>query len=146
MRVSDILRAKGSDVATIAPDATLGDAAQLLDRLGIGALVVAADGRHPDGIISERDVVRRLAGATDAAEVLAAPVAEAMASDLVTCGPGDSCDALAQTMTDRRHRHLPVLDRGELVGIVSIGDIVKARLGELEEERRALHDYISTGR
>jgi CBS domain-containing protein len=146
MRVTDILRAKGSTVATIAPDATLGEAADLLHRLGIGALVVAADGRHPDGIISERDVVRCLAEATDAADVLARPVADAMAADLVTCAPGDSCDALARTMTDRRHRHLPVIEQDELVGIVSIGDIVKARLGELEEERRALHDYISTGR
>jgi CBS domain-containing protein len=144
MRVSAILAHKGSTVATIAPEAPVAEAAGHLRLRGVGALVVSSDGRGIEGIISERDIVLRLAEHGEA--VLHERVAEVMTRDVHTCAPDDSCEDLARTMTEHRHRHLPVVVQGALVGIVSIGDIVKARLAELEEERRALHDYIVTGR
>jgi CBS domain-containing protein len=144
MQVQGILAVKGSDVATVEPGASVRDAvAQLRDR-GVGALVVSADGRSIDGIVSERDVVRRLA---DGPEVLDVEVRAVMTADVYTCGPTDTVDALMALMTEHRIRHVPVVDDARhLVGIISIGDVVKQRLGDLEGENRALVEYIQHGR
>jgi len=144
MRVSGILASKGSTVATIAPRASVAEAADELRRHGIGALVVSSDGRSIDGIISERDIVLRLAEA--GADVLSQPVADVMTSEVQTCSMDDTCDELMRVMTEQRTRHLPVVADGGLAGIVSIGDVVKRRVNELEDETRHLHDYIVTGR
>ncbi|MHB1138622.1 MAG: CBS domain-containing protein [Microthrixaceae bacterium] len=144
MRVSGILAAKGATVATIAPHATVAEAADELRLHGIGALVVSSDGRGIDGIVSERDLVRALAERGD--RILREPVSRLMSAEVWTCAPEDSVEHLMRTMTDRRTRHLPVTVEGELCGIVSIGDIVKWRLTELEDETRQLHEYITTGR
>ncbi len=145
MNVRTILGNKGADVATIGQKASLSDAtAQLRDR-GVGALVVSDDGRHIDGIVSERDVVRALAAHGSSA--LGRTVGSAMSTEVVTCGADDSVDDLMAAMTERRIRHLPVLDGdGLLAGIISIGDVVKARLGELQTENQALAEYITHGR
>ncbi len=141
MHVQNILSAKGTDVATIAPTATLAAATALLGERGFGALVVSADGATIDGILSERDIVRKLA--TDGAATLERAVDSCMSSDVVTCRPADSIDALMASMTERRIRHLPVVDdNSQLAGMISIGDVVKDRLGELERENDQLHEYI----
>ncbi|HSH11821.1 MAG TPA: CBS domain-containing protein [Ilumatobacter sp.] len=140
MNVQSILGSKGTDVATIPQTASLFDAVRMLGELRIGALVVSGDGKAIEGIISERDVVRH--AACDPLERVT--VGAAMSTDVVTCSAGDGVDLLMSLMTERRIRHLPVVDeRGRLAGIVSIGDVVKARLTELEHENRALADYIS---
>ena len=144
MRVSGILAAKGATVATVAPDATVGEAADQLRLRGVGALVVSADGRRVDGIVSERDLVRRLA--ERGALVLDEPVQQIMTTSVRTCAPDDHVDELMRTMTEHRMRHLPVVVDGVLSGIVSIGDVVKWRVTELEDEARHLHDYITSGR
>ena len=141
MNVDAILKTKGSDVATIDQHASLTDAVAQLRDHGIGALVVSADGRHIEGIVSERDVVRALAA--HGGGTLGREVSSAMSANVVVCQPDDTVDQLMAMMTDRRIRHLPVLDgAGEMAGIISIGDVVKARLGELELENNQLHDYI----
>ena len=144
MKVSDILRSKGDDVATIDPAAPLTEAAHVLAIRKIGALVVSTDGSDVVGIISERDIVTRFAerGATG----LDSPIHGAMTSDVYTCTPSDSVDSLMRVMTDRRIRHLPVIDEGRLAGLVSIGDVVKRRIDELESVTDQLTDYIQTGR
>jgi CBS domain-containing protein len=141
MQVSTILDHKSSVVATIRTDATVAEAAGELNRFGIGALVVADDGQHIDGILSERDIVRAL----DArgAAVLDEPVAAIMSERVRTCSRSDEVESLMSVMTERRIRHLPVTDQGVLVGIVSIGDIVKSRIGELERNRDELVEYIN---
>jgi len=144
MRVSGILAAKGATVATIAPHASVAEAADELRLHGIGALVVSADGRGIDGIVSERDLVRALAERGE--RIMSEPVSQLMSVEVWTCAPEDSVEHLMRTMTERRTRHLPVAVEGVLAGIVSIGDIVKWRLTELEDETRQLHDYITTGR
>lgn len=144
MRVSGILHEKGADVATIAPNRTLGDAAAELRRLQVGALVVTDPDGNIEGIISERDLVHALA--LLGADVLSTPVGAAMSTDVWTCSPEDSAEHLARMMTDHRSRHLPVTEDDALVGIVSIGDVVKSRLNELETERDQLTNYITTGR
>ena len=144
MRVSGILSTKGSTVATIAPAADVAEAAAELRLRGVGALVVSDDGRHIDGIVSERDIVRRLAERGEHA--LRELVSDVMSANVRTCEPDDSTEHLMRLMTEHRHRHLPVVSDGVLVGIVSIGDIVKWRLTELENEARSMHDYITTGR
>src|SRR3954452_15198160 len=138
MRVTDVLSVKGSDVATIAADATVADAVAALGRHRIGALVVSADGRAIDGILSERDVVRALG--THGAPVLTMKVAEIMTTEVRTCAVTDEIGRLARTMTELRFRHLPVVVDGALSGIVSIGDIVKSRVDELETEHDQLID------
>ncbi|MGA9277552.1 CBS domain-containing protein [Ilumatobacter sp.] len=140
MNVQTILSAKGTEVATIEPSATLAAATELLRELGFGALVTSADGRSLDGIVSERDIVRALAA--DGASALDHDVASCMSREVFTCSPSDSIDALMSMMTERRIRHLPVLANGDLAGMISIGDVVKFRLGELERENDQLHDYI----
>jgi CBS domain-containing protein len=141
MNVQTILSAKGTEVATIAPSATLAEATEMLRSRGFGALVASADGFTADGILSERDIVRALA--SDGASTLERRVETCMSSDVFSCTPSDSIDALMSLMTERRIRHLPVLDSdGALAGMISIGDVVKYRLGELERENDQLHDYI----
>lgn len=140
MNVQTILSAKGTEVATIAPSATLAAAAEELRERGFGALIASTDGRSLDGIISERDIVRALSA--HGAATLERDVASCMSSEVFTCSPSDSIDALMSLMTDRRIRHLPVLSDGALTGMISIGDVVKFRLGELERENDQLHDYI----
>ncbi|MGY1679772.1 CBS domain-containing protein [Geodermatophilus sp. SYSU D01176] len=142
MHIRQLLRRKGGDVATIEASASVRDALALLAEHGIGALVVSADGRRVDGIVSERDVVRALH--QRGAALLADPVSSVMTAQVHTCVPDAGVEELARTMTEHRVRHVPVVDGGVLVGIVSIGDVVKARLDELEEERAQLVDYIQT--
>lgn len=141
MNVNDILKAKGRDVATVAPDTTVTDAVRLLHRRGIGALVVSADGNRLDGILSERDIVHALAA--HGAAVLDRRVAELMTRRVVTCTSNDTIAELMGEMTRRRIRHLPVVDRGRLAGLVSIGDVVKNRLEEMESETTSLRQFIA---
>jgi CBS domain-containing protein len=141
MRVSTILATKGCDVATIRPEASVADVVAELARHQIGALVVSADGRTIDGIVSERDVVRWLAH--HAGDPMDQPVTGIMSAAVTTCGPDADVEALMATMTDHRIRHVPVLHDGELCGIISIGDVVKSRIDELERHRRELEEYIT---
>jgi CBS domain-containing protein len=142
VQISQVLRHKGREVATIDGAASVRAALGLLAEKGIGALVVSADGRRIDGILSERDVARGLNA--HGAGLLAEPVSSVMTAQVHTCHPGASVHDLARTMTDHRVRHVPVVEDGALIGIVSIGDVVKARLDELEDERKQLVDYIQT--
>ena len=145
MNVQSILTAKGVDVATVLPEASLAQAAAELRDRGVGALVVSSDGRTLVGILSERDVVRALAA--HGASALGRTVASTMSTQVVTCSAQDSVESLMAAMTERRIRHLPVIDaEGVLGGIVSIGDVVKLRLGQLESENQALHEYVHQGR
>lgn len=142
MRIADVLRTKGSAVATITPETSVSGLLNELSLHNIGAMVVVS----PDGVIgivSERDVVRNLH--ERGAELLRMPVAEIMTTMVATCTPNDTVDHLSALMTNKRVRHIPVMDNGRLVGIVSIGDIVKQRMEELEREQRALQDYITRG-
>lgn len=141
MQISGVLRHKGAEVLTIAPTESV---RTLLDRLrdgGVGALVVSTDGRTVEGIVSERDVVRRLS--TDGDGVLDVEVSQIMTADVHTCTPSATVDDLMAVMTEQRVRHVPVLEDGVLVGIVSIGDVVKQRMSELQSERDQLEAYIS---
>jgi CBS domain-containing protein len=141
VQISQLLRHKGREVATIAASESVRTALGLLAEKGIGALVVSSDGRHVEGIVSERDVARGLH--ERGAGLLAEPVAGLMTAQVHTCRPNASVHDLAQTMTDHRVRHVPVVDDdGALIGIVSIGDVVKARLDELESEQRHMVEYI----
>jgi CBS domain-containing protein len=140
MLVGQILAAKGSKVVTTRPDATIAEVARLLRRARIGAVVVT-EGRTLAGIISERDIARGLAD--HGAELLEMKVGQLMTREVVTCTPEDTVDHLRATMTEGRFRHLPVLRDGEMIGIVSIGDVVKHRLDELEAETHQLQDYIA---
>jgi CBS domain-containing protein len=144
MRISMLLQAKGSAVTTVTTSATVGDVVARLAEHGIGALVVSDDGTTILGIVSERDVVRRLH--EHGAAVLDRAVVDVMTADVHTCTPDDAIEDLMALMTDRRVRHVPVVADGQIVGIVSIGDVVKNRLKELETERTTLLDYIHTGR
>ena len=141
MRIADILRSKGSSVATVHPSATLAEAVDELARHNVGALPVVDDDGRLVGIVSERDVVRQLhAHGTDALRI---PLGEFMTSGVTTCGPADKVADLAMVMTTGRFRHLPVVVDGSLAGIVSIGDLVKARIDLLESEREQLQHYIA---
>jgi CBS domain-containing protein len=144
MHVAQILDRKGREVATIAPDARVTDALAGLKERNCGALVVSADGTTMVGIISERDIVRRLA--SDPHGTLDAAVSDLMVTDVATCETSWDIERLAGLMTTRRIRHLPVVDDGALAGIVSIGDVVKFRLDALETEREQLVGYIRDGR
>ncbi|HEX8520128.1 MAG TPA: CBS domain-containing protein [Pseudonocardia sp.] len=143
MRIADVLHGKatGSGVATATPATTLAELLGLLSRYNVGALPVL-DGDALVGIVSERDVVRRLHARGPA--LFDATVADLMTVDVVTCSPQDRAADLARVMTERRIRHLPVCDAGGLVGIVSIGDLVKARIDQLENEREQLASYINS--
>jgi CBS domain-containing protein len=140
VQISQLLRRKGREVATIDGSESVRSALAVLADRGIGALVVSSDGRRIEGIVSERDVARGLH--ERGAGLLAEPVSAVMTAEVHTCPPQASVHDLAQTMTDHRVRHVPVVEDGVLIGIVSIGDVVKARLDELEEERKQLVDYI----
>jgi signal-transduction protein with cAMP-binding, CBS, and nucleotidyltransferase domain len=144
MRISNVLQVKGAAVATVPSSAPVSEVVHRLAHHGVGALVVSDDGAAIAGIVSERDVVRRLHELGSA--VLERPVAEIMTVDVRTCGLGDLVEDLMVTMTEHRVRHVPVLDDGRIVGIVSIGDVVKVRLGELETERSTLLEYLHSGR
>ena len=141
MHVHNILKVKGTAVATIDPDDSLAEATAALRDHGVGALVVSRDGRAIDGIVSERDIVRALAA--HGSSTLGRSVASAMSTSVTTCHGHDTVDQMMGMMTERRIRHLPVVDDdGQLAGIISIGDVVKARVGQLEIENNQLHDYI----
>jgi CBS domain-containing protein len=140
MRIADVLRAKGTGVAVVGPDVSVSDLIGVLAERNIGALPVV-DGDRLVGIVSERDVVRRLHAS--GAGLLAARVAEIMTVDVTTCSPGDDVADTARVMTAGRFRHLPVVEGGDLTGIVSIGDLVKARIDALEAERAHLQTYIA---
>ena len=144
MQIGTILATKGSDVLVVTGAATVLEASRLLASGGVGALVVSSDGSSIDGIVSERDIARVVADR--GADGLDATVEQVMTREVTTCSLDDTIDHLMAVMTERRIRHLPVVDgRGQLAGIVSIGDVVKARLSELEQENHALAEYI-TGR
>ncbi|MCU1538258.1 MAG: putative signal transduction protein with domain [Humibacillus sp.] len=142
MKISDVLRSKGGGVVTITPDDTVANLLALLDEHRIGAVVVSGDGSAVDGIVSERDVVRHLHGS--GTSVLDGPVSAIMTSEVTTGSADSDIAALAGTMTEMRVRHVPIVDEdGHLTAIVSIGDIVKSRLNELQSERDALREYIT---
>ena len=143
MQISQLLRRKGHEVATVDAGESVRTALALLAEHGIGALVVSADSDAVDGIVSERDVVRALHASGPG--VLDGPVSALMTAEVRTCVRTASVHDLARLMTEHRVRHVPVVEDGRLLGIVSIGDVVKARLDELEEERAHLVDYIQTG-
>lgn len=143
MKISDVVRSKGDGVVTVTPDTTVGDLLALLDEHRIGAVVVSTDGGSVDGIVSERDVVRHLH--SDGPGMLEGPVSAIMTSEVTTGSADTEIAALAATMTELRVRHVPIVDGdGRLAAIVSIGDIVKHRLNELQSERDQLRDYITS--
>jgi len=143
MNVEIILKTKGDKVATTKPDATLAEVAGELSARKIGALVVSADGDTVVGIISERDIVRTIA--ETGAEALTQPVSTAMTRDVFTCSLHDSVQDLMATMSQKRIRHLPVTEDDKLCGMISIGDVVKYRLEEVEYEAEALRGFIAGG-
>ena len=141
MLVHQILKSKSDDaVVTVRPGTTIADAAKTLAERRIGTVVVSGDGQTADGILSERDIVRELAKRGGA--MLQDPVEKYMTAELVTCGRDDQADAVLQKMTDGRFRHMPVLEGGTLVGLITLGDVVKARLAELAMEKNALEGMI----
>ena len=141
MLVQQILNAKdGAGVITLTPDAHVSEAANLLSTKRIGTIVISKDGETLDGILSERDIVRELG--KRGAGCLSEQVSGMMTSKLVTCTPQDSADAVLKMMTDGRFRHMPVMDEGRMIGLISIGDVVKARLAELSMEKDALEGMI----
>ena len=142
MRIADVLRNKGSAVATVESRASVAQLVAALAEHNVGAMVVLGP-EGIAGIVSERDVVRKLHDR--GGELLAAPVSEIMTSEVFTCTPKDSVDSLTVLMTERRIRHVPVVDGGELVGIVSIGDVVKSRISQLQEDHDQLTAYIVQG-
>jgi CBS domain-containing protein len=141
MLVSDLLEGKGTAVATITSDATVGSAVADLARHRVGALVVSPDGRHIEGIVSERDIVRHLSELQT--DVLDHPVSSLMSREVRVCSASDDVESIMNLMTEQRIRHVPVVEDGVLVGIVSIGDVVKSRIGELEKDRNELMEYIT---
>ncbi len=141
-RISDVLRGKGAAVCTIGADEPVSALLAMLTEHNIGAVVVVADDEVV-GIVSERDVVRGVHRRSSA--LLGTAVAEIMSHEVVSCVPEDDVDSVMRTMTEGRFRHVPVLVEGRLAGIVSIGDMVKVRIGELEDERAHLHSYLAAG-
>ena len=140
MKINDVVHSKSSqDVVTISPDATVRELIALLAEHNVGALVVSEDGESVDGIVSERDIVRKLNGDDS---VLDAPVSQIMTAVVQTCEPGADVDELMAQMTEHRIRHVPVVDNGELVAVVSIGDVVKSRITQLTFERDQLDSYV----
>jgi CBS domain-containing protein len=140
MRIRDVLAAKAdSTVLTVPPDLTVRDLLRELAEHNVGALVVSSDGASVDGIVSERDVVRHLHSDPD---VLSAAVSTIMTTEVHSCAPDADVDQLMSAMTERRIRHVPVLDHGRMVGIVSIGDVVKHKISALQFERDQLDSYV----
>lgn len=144
MRVGDLLQAKGTAVAMVGSTAKVSEALALLAEHDVGALVVSDDGQRIAGIVSERDIARALARRN--AAVLGEPVSALMTTEVRTCDPDTTVDELMALMTERRIRHVPVVVDELLAGIVSIGDAVKHRIGELESETQTMHEYIWHGR
>jgi CBS domain-containing protein len=149
MNIADVIHAKADgpqgQIFTIGPGDNVTTLLAALAEHNVGALVVtegSADDLQVVGIVSERDIVRRLA--RDGAEILDRPVSEIMTTSVLTCTPADAVDAIAETMTDRRIRHMPVLADGKLAGLVSIGDVVRSRIRQLEHDRGQLEQYISS--
>jgi CBS domain-containing protein len=142
MTVQSILSMKGSDVVTIEPSASLAVAAKTLAERNIGALVVTGADRRVVGILSERDIVHELA--EQGAAVLERPLSEFMTRKVMTCSHADTISSVMERMTQGKFRHLPVVEQNRLVGIISIGDVVKQRLQEMEREQSAMRDYIQT--
>jgi CBS domain-containing protein len=142
MNVRGILAAKGSEVITIAPDSSLADAARALARHRIGAVVVVGSNGRTVGILSERDIVRLIG--EQGAEVLSQPVSEAMSTSVKVCGEDHTINDVMAIMTRGRFRHLPVESDGKLVGIISIGDVVKQRIEDVEREADEIRNYIAT--
>jgi CBS domain-containing protein len=143
MNVEAILQSKGHDVVTISPNDTIQDAAKTLDERRIGAAVVTQDDGTVCGVLSERDVARQVA--REGANALQNPVSGCMSRNVITAKLEDTLDTLLACMTDRRIRHLPVMDRGKLVGVISIGDVVKRKIMETEAEAEAMKAYIGAG-
>ena len=141
MNVDAILKVKGDAVVTIRPTASVAEAVEALCRHRIGALVVSANGTEPQGILSERDLVHELG--SHGAALFERRVEDLMTKTVVTCGPQDRVADLMALMTERRIRHLPVLRNGKLAGIVSIGDVVKNRLEEVESEASSMREFIA---
>ena len=142
MNVKVILAAKGGDVVCIEPTADLAAAAKLLSAHRIGVVVIRGAGGRLSGILSERDIVRAVS--EHGADALALPVAQVMTRNVVTCSEEESVAGIMERMTVGKFRHLPVVTEGRLVGLVSIGDVVKQRVEEIERESEALRDYIRT--
>jgi len=142
VRVSDVLRNKGAEVVTVPPETPVREFLDVLVSRRIGACVLSRDGRTLDGIVSERDVAIGLAAR--GAELLGTPVSAIATTDVHTASPETTLDELMHLMTERRCRHVPVIVDGALAGLISIGDVVKHRMGELEAERQHLVDYISS--
>jgi CBS domain-containing protein len=142
MIIKSILAAKGGNVISIEPNASLESAVKMLAQHRIGALLVLGPDRRVVGILSERDVVRVLA--ERGAGVLAQPLSQVMTRRVVTCSPSDSVGVLMERMTTGKFRHLPVIEHEQVIGVISIGDVVKHRLQEIEQESAALRDYIQT--
>lgn len=142
MTVRKILNLKGSDVVTVAPEKRLLDAIALLTKHRIGALIVTAGNREVVGVLSERDIVRLLSNKDN--NRFENTVASAMTAAVKTCRPDDTIQHVMQVMTSGRFRHLPVVENGKLAGVISIGDVVKLRLEEMERESEHLKEYIAT--
>jgi CBS domain-containing protein len=144
MRVADILRIKGSTVKTVTPDETALELSEKLRTAQIGAMIVSDDGTSIDGIISERDLAYGLA--SHGRELPRIAVSKLMTKVVLVCSPEDSITDVMKLMTQRRIRHLPVKDGAQLVGIISIGDVLKHRLGEVQLEANVLRDYAMAAR
>ncbi|MGC1586943.1 MAG: CBS domain-containing protein [Rhodomicrobium sp.] len=144
MKVADILKTKGAEVMTVKPDVTIAALAQRLRMAGVGAMLVSQDGDSMDGIISERDITYALAA--HGAHLHEVRVSELMTKTVITCSPKDSLSEVAKIMTARRIRHLPVKDGARIIGVISIGDVLKARLSEIELEANVLRDLAIAGR
>ena len=142
MNVKEILAAKGGDIVSIEPTADLAAAAKLLSTHRIGAVVICGAGGRLAGILSERDIVRAVA--EQGSDALTVSVGQVMTRKVTTCGENDSIADIMERMTAGKFRHVPVLRDGELIGVVSIGDVVKQRVGEIERDADALRDYIRT--
>lgn len=142
MKVINILQSKGVEVFAVSPDMTLKDAVDVLGDKNIGAVVVRDRAGNVTGILSERDVVRRIR--SDGPGVLSKSVADCMTRSPITCGPDATLDEILANMTEKRIRHLPVVDGGKLVGVISIGDVVKRKIDNSEREAAALREYIAT--
>lgn len=141
MNVAALLKSKGNDVVTVRPEDTVSSAVDLLEEKNFGALVVSADGVTVDGIVSERDIVRHLSRQGPA--LLDGIVSGICTSEVTTCGPDDSVDTLMALMTAGRFRHVPVVEEGRLVGVISIGDVVKHHVAQLEDANQQLNSYIT---
>jgi CBS domain-containing protein len=141
MLVSNLLEGKGTMVVTVTKEATVGDVVADLAHHRVGALVVSPDGVQIQGIVSERDIVKRLSVLHT--ELLDEPVSSIMSTGVRVCSPDDDVESIMTLMTQQRFRHVPVVQGGRLVGIVSIGDVVKSRIEELEKDRNELMEYIS---